>query len=124
MCREILHVPFHPGMPEGLEMEIAHFLKGLLCGPVIDGYTINGEEHAGAIAAKPAAHEDFSPGPLLREGQKFHEILVRASLPAASADIHYAHPHGLAFFAFAFCQALSLAAQVDHHCEAAVYKMP
>jgi hypothetical protein len=109
-------------MPEGLETEIAHFLKGLLCGPVIDGHTINGEEHAGAIAAKPAVHQDFFPGPLLREGQKFHEILVLGSRPAASADIHDAHAECLGFFAFGFCQAFSFAAQVDDQGDAKFFE--
>ena len=67
MRREIQHIFFHCRMPKLFEMEMIHFIDGVLGRPAIENHAIRREEHTGAVISKPAMDEDHLLRSLLRE---------------------------------------------------------
>ena len=103
----------HGGMPKAVEAKEIHFFGGLFGGPLLDGYAIDGGEHAGAIVAEAAVHKDFLPTVVTEEGKKLDDLFVGWRVPAADGNVDKAHAHGFGVLALPRDLFAVLAAQID-----------
>jgi hypothetical protein len=90
----------HGGVPNTVEAEEVHLMKGLLGGPLFKGHAIGGHEDSGAVFAEMAMDENFLRGVLTKERQELEHLLVGGGGPAANGDADETHAQGLDLLAF------------------------
>jgi len=72
----------------------------LLGGPFVDGHAIGGDEHAGAIIAEAAVHENFFFGVIVKEGKELNHLLIRWRGPSIDRNKDETHAQGVGLLAF------------------------
>lgn len=90
----------HGGVPNAVEAEEVHLMKGLLGGPLFKSHAIGGYEDAGAVLAEMTMDENFLRGVLAKEREELKHLLVGRGGPAANGDADETHAQGLDLLAF------------------------
>lgn len=112
-----MHECFHRGVPETIETKKIHFLDGLLVGPFLHRHAIAGDEHAGAIVAEAAVHEDFFFWIVMKQRKKLRYLRVRWRSPATDRDVHKADAERFGLFALPRNSLSIFAAEIDNRCD-------
>src|SRR6266403_3814338 len=86
-------------MPKAVEAKQIHLFHGLLGRPFVEGYAIGGDEHAGAIIAEAAVHENFLFGVIVEEGKELNHLLIRWRRPSTYRNMHETQAHGVGLLA-------------------------
>src|SRR5713226_4971558 len=86
-------------MPETMEAEEVHLVKGLIGRQFLNGHAISGDKNAGAIVAETAVHENLLFGVVAEKRKELNDLLIRGRRPSADWDVHETNAQGFQFFA-------------------------